>query len=418
MALIDTYKEYIEIYNQHRNNGDNASAARVANEIIKIAKSESARSDIPKQICDYYASTSAPVREWLASVSMVVPKQARSAGTETEQRDWFDAEVPKLTMRDVAGLGELKQTIMVNVLAPLSPKYSPIYFKYRKDVGVQLLMYGPPGTGKTHLVRCLAGTLGCKIAVVQVKDFMANLVGDGAKIIAEVFEQAKQYEKCIIFFDEIDALAASRDDDESRHTKEQLTTLLTQMDGFTSAVKPGQIRIIIAATNRPWVLDSAVKRGGRFETQMYVPLPDFEARARLVELALGKDESIKKRLDIPCAPDVTIEWLANKFDGFSGGDIKAICKMISNRPMLREICALRDENIRIDDCITREDCNAVIDNYINSITNEMLIAFDAYGANMSYADYIAYYMPKAKAARLRGDFVPPYVLRWLDENDF
>lgn len=107
---------------------------------------------------------------------------------------------------------------------------------------------------------------------------MANLVGDGAKIIAEIFEQAKRYDKCIIFFDEIDAIAASRDDDESRHTKEQLTTLLTYMDGFMSGTRKNQIRIIIAATNRPLDIDSAVKRGGRFETQIYVPLPDYDAR--------------------------------------------------------------------------------------------------------------------------------------------
>lgn len=420
-SIMESYKEFIALYNQYRNAGDATSALRMAREIDKIAKSQCARKDLPQQIIDYYVSSAAPVREWMASVN-VKPVQSANGSSLSESEDkikstdWFGADVPNLTMRDVAGLQQLKDEFKVNIFAPLSPKYAPIYRKYRKDVGLQILMYGPPGCGKTHIVKCLAGSLKCKIAVVQVKDVMANLVGDGAKIIAEIFEQAKKLDNCIIFFDEIDAIAASRDDDESRHTKEQLTTLLTNMDGFTSSTKPGQIRIIIAATNRPWVLDSAVKRGGRFDTQIYVPLPDFDARARLIELALGKDESVKDRIDVPCADDVTVEWLAEKFEGFSGGDIKAVCRQIINRPLKREIESLGKTGRVVSDRITREDCECVMNGYINSITDEMLFAYDAYAANMDLDEYIALYESKAREALANGLRLPAHVMRWLGEN--
>lgn len=420
-TIMDSYKEFISLYNQYRNTGNNADAIRMARKIDEIARSQCAREDIPKQFKEYYLSSSAPVREWLAEVNIgnTAKKKAESFDSEDKIKstDWFGADIPKLTMRDVAGLQDLRNEFLVNIFAPISPKYSPIYRKYRKEVGLQILMYGPPGCGKTHIVKCLAGSLGCKIAVVQIKDVMANLVGDGAKIIAEIFEQAKKYDKCIIFFDEIDAIAASREDDESRHTKEQLTTLLTNMDGFTSATKPGQIRIIIAATNRPWILDSAVKRGGRFETQIYVPLPDLAARIKLIELALGKDTSISERVDVPCAEDVTVEWLAKKLDGYAGADIKAVCKQIINRPLRREIEYYRDHDIRKDDCITREDCEEVISKYINAITDDMLFNYDAYASNMAVSEYLKLYEPIARDSKEKGLPLPGHVLRWLDWLD-
>ncbi len=339
----------------------------------------------------------------LQSGKLQISRQTSSEkkiGVDAKAINWFSAEIPKNTLDDVAGLADVKTEFIINILAPLSSRYRSIYDKYRSDMGLQILLYGPPGTGKTHIVKCLAGQLGAKIAVVQIKDIMANLVGDGAKIIAEIFEQAKRYDKCIIFFDEIDAIAASRDDDESRHTKEQLTTLLTYMDGFMSGTRKNQIRIIIAATNRPWILDSAVKRGGRFETQIYVPLPDYDARKKLVEINLSKPP-------VPRAEDVTIEWLAERFEGYAGADIKAICKQIAGRPLRREIESMRAGRA-VADRITRADCEVVMSKYINSITDEMLIQFDAYRQNRTFDEYVRILETKKE------EELEPYVRRWLD----
>lgn len=416
-ALMESYKEFILLYNDYRKSEDLQSALRMAREIEKIAKNQSARSDLPKQIKAFYATTSAPVREWLASIkiSAYVTKTSGNDSVDTiRNTDWFDAEIPKLSMRDVAGLKDLRDEFLVNVFAPISPKYAPIFQKYRgSDMGFQILLYGPPGCGKTFIVKCLAGTLGCKIAVVKVKDIMANLVGDGAKIIDTIFEQAKKFDKSIIFFDEFDAVAADRDDDESRHSKEQLATLLTKMDGFTAMTKPGQIRIIVAATNRPWILDSAIKRGGRFENQFYVPLPDFDARKKLIEIALGKDNS-SHRIDVPCAENVTVDWLAEKLEGYAGADIKAICKQIVNRPLRREIEFYRDHGKNCSDFVTQQDCLDVIGTFINGVTDEMLFSYDAYMANMSVSDYLKLFKPKALADNAAGKNLPPHVMRWLE----
>ncbi len=384
---IDIVGQYVQDYNDARAANDVDKAIHFGRLAVRDATDELKKPNLNATHRDYYKRVISNINEFLANPVASVPAKA-SAQAQSEDKikttDWFAAPVPNLTLNDIAGLQDVKNEFVVNIFAPLYPKYSDIYKKYRgSELGLQVLLFGPPGTGKTHTVKCLAGELGCKIAVVQIKDVMANLVGDGAKIIAEIFEQANQYDRSIIFFDEIDAIASSREGDDSRHTKEQLTTLLTYMDGFTSKTKPGQIRIVIAATNRPWALDSAVKRGGRFDTQIYIPLPDTDARRQLVRIALGKDEKIKNRVDVPCDSDVTVDWLTERFVGYSGADIKAVCRQAVGRPLRREILALSRGKPQ-SDCVRREDFEWAFSRYINSITDEALMQFDAYKMNMEY----------------------------------
>ncbi|MBO5362802.1 MAG: ATP-binding protein, partial [Clostridia bacterium] len=218
-----------------------------------------------------------------------------------------------------------------------------------------------------------------------------------------------------IFFDEIDAIAASREGEDSRHTKEQLTTLLTNMDGFTSKTKPGQIRIVIAATNRPWALDSAVKRGGRFDTQIYVPLPDPDAREQLVRLALGQDGNVKNRVKVPCASDVTLDWLVERFEGYAGADIKAICRQAVSRPLRREILSRMNGEWKAD-CVTRADFEEIFSRYINSITDESLMRFDAYRMNMEYdREYLRVKCEQIIRRLWTKDVIEQYELRWFKE---
>lgn len=385
-AAIDRVAQYVLAYNKAIEENDIARATDMGKLAVRDANEELKKTNLPETNRQYYQRVVTSIGEFLANPSAAITKAVVSGRTDSTDKikstDWFGSPIPNLGMKDIAGLKNVRDEFVVNVFAPMSPEYSDIYRRYRGDErGLQILLFGAPGTGKTHVVKCLAGEMKCKIAVVQIKDVMANLVGDGAKIISEIFEQAKQYDRCIIFFDEIDAIAASREDEDSRHTKEQLTTLLTNMDGFTSQARPDQIRIVIAATNRPWALDSAVKRGGRFSTQLYVPLPDYEAREYLIKRALGMDERVKNRVEVPCAPDVTLEWLVERTEGFAGADIKAICRQAVGKPMKREILS-RVSGKHVKDCVTQSDFNEVFDNYINSITNESLMQFDAYAMNM------------------------------------
>jgi len=376
----ESFDSLVSLFNTAIEEKNTSAAIYLGKELITIADKQCARDSINPQMKKYFSENKNKVKIHLDNINR---------SFDVEEKKWFSHDVPSYTLGDVIGLDNVTDEFMVNVLAPASPKYIHVYKKYRgSQFGAQILLYGPPGTGKTFLVKCLAGHLGCHIAVVQTKEILANLVGDAEKNMAAVFEEAGKYDKCIIFFDEIDAIAASRDDDESRHTKGVLTTMLTYMDGFKCDVSNGQLRIIIAATNRPWILDPALKRGGRFETQIYVSLPNIDAREQFVERAFGKDKSVKNRVDVPCSEDVSIRWLAEKLDGMAGADINAVCRQIINRPLRREIEALYHRNESKADFVTREDCEAVIGKYINGITEETKLRFDAYSAGMELADYL------------------------------
>ena len=414
--------QYVRAYNEAVEAGDVENAKFYGLRAIRDAKDEMQKPGLLEQSRYEYQRIVERIQPFLDN-PVIEKKKAVSGrgGANSEEdkiksTDWFAAPIPDLSFKHIAGLEDVRHEFIFNIFAPTEAAYADIYQKYRgKECGLQVLLYGPPGTGKTHVVKCLAGQMGCKIAVVQIKDVMANLVGDGAKIIAEIFEQAKQYDKCIIFFDEIDAIAASREGDDSRHTKEQLTTLLTNMDGFTSKAKPGQIRIVIAATNRPWALDSAVKRGGRFDTQIYVPLPDPDARRQLVRLALGQDEDVENRVPVPCAEDVTLDWLVERFEGYAGADIKAICRQAVSRPLRREILARMNGEWK-PDCVTREDFDDVFSRYINSITDESLMWFDAYRMNMEYdAEYARVKCEQIIKNLWRKDAIEQYELRWFKD---
>ncbi len=393
-TMQDTFREYIKLFNSAVEVGDSATAIRNGKKLLQIADAQLSSSTCSPADINFYQVSSQKVREYLADMATnIAGGGGNSQSKETKPHKWFSSEVPKLTLNDIAGLEEVKEAFTVNVLAPLSKKYAEIYRKYRGDMtSTQILLYGPPGGGKTFTVQALAGTLNCHIAVIHVKDILANLVGDAEKRVAEIFEEASKYKRCIIFIDEIDGLAASRDADDSKNTKGILVTLLTMMDGFKSNAKPGHQRIIIAATNRPWILDSAIKRGGRFETQIYIPLPDEDARAQLVRLALRMDEN--NITDIPLDKDVTIEYLVDSLEDMSGADIKAVIKQIVNKPLKREIEHYRETGEILSDCVTRADCENVMATYINCVTDEMRLKFDAYGANMDYEEYLQFLYDK------------------------
>lgn len=214
----------------------------------------------------------------------------------------------KITFTDVAGIEEAKEEVTEIIDFLKDPqKFQKLGGKIPKGV----LLVGPPGAGKTLLAKAIAGEAGVPFFSISGSDFVEMFVGVGASRVRDLFEQAKKNSPCIIFIDEIDAVGRHRGaglgggHDEREQT---LNQLLVELDGFD----PNEGIIIIAATNRPDVLDPALLRPGRFDRQVVVPQPDVKGRLEIIKVHIKK---------IPLDEDVNLETLARGTPGFSGADL-------------------------------------------------------------------------------------------------
>jgi len=214
----------------------------------------------------------------------------------------------RVTFEDVAGIDEAKQDLQEIVEFLRDPqKFQRLGGRIPRGV----LLVGPPGTGKTLTAKAVAGEANVPFFTISGSDFVEMFVGVGASRVRDMFEQAKKNAPCIIFIDEIDAVGRHRGaglgggNDEREQT---LNQLLVEMDGF----EPNEGIIIIAATNRPDVLDPALLRPGRFDRQIVVPNPDVNGREKILKVHARK---------VPLAPDVDLKIIARGTPGFSGADL-------------------------------------------------------------------------------------------------
>ena len=220
----------------------------------------------------------------------------------------MSVDAPKITFRDVAGVDEAVQELHeIKEFLENPKKFQALGARIPKGV----LLYGPPGTGKTLLARAVAGEAGVPFFSISGSDFVEMFVGVGASRVRDLFEQAKQNSPCIIFMDEIDAVGRHRGagmgggHDEREQT---LNQLLVEMDGFEMKDNI----ILIAATNRPDILDPALLRPGRFDRQVVVDRPDRKGRKQILEVhTRGK----------PLAKAIDLDALAGQTPGFTGADL-------------------------------------------------------------------------------------------------
>jgi hypothetical protein len=224
-----------------------------------------------------------------------------------EQLGQFEAEIerPKTTFHDVGGMDSVKEEIRMKIILPLE---QPEMFRaYGKKVGGGILMYGPPGCGKTYLARATAGEVKAGFLSIGISDVLDMWIGSSEKNLHELFEQARRNRPCVLFFDEVDALGASRADMRHSGGRHLINQFLAELDGVDA---DNEGVLILAATNAPWHLDNAFRRPGRFDRIVFVPPPDVTARSAIVRLLLtGKPTD-----------NVDFDQIAKKTADFSGAD--------------------------------------------------------------------------------------------------
>ena len=220
-----------------------------------------------------------------------------------------DAERPEVTFQDVGGMEALKEEIRRKLIYPMQKP--ELYAAYGKRAGGGLLLYGPPGCGKTHLARATAGEVDAGFLAIGLHDVLDMWIGESEKRLHGVFETARELAPCVLFFDEVDALGASRSDLRQSGGRHVINQFLSELDGVGS---DNDGVLVLAATNAPWHLDSAFRRPGRFDEIVFVPPPDRSARAEILALLLRDRPTAKLDLDA----------VAKKTDQFSGADLRAV----------------------------------------------------------------------------------------------
>ncbi|MET1159863.1 MAG: CDC48 family AAA ATPase [Thermoprotei archaeon] len=231
-------------------------------------------------------------------------------------------EVPEVHWSDIGGLEDVKQQLKEAVEWPM--KHPEVFEKMGIETPKGILLFGPPGTGKTLLAKAVATESGANFIAVRGPEILSKWVGESEKAIREIFRRARQVAPAVIFFDEIDSIAPARGSRfDSGVTDRIVNQLLTEMDG----IEPLRRVVVIAATNRPDILDPALLRPGRFDRLIYVPPPDFKARLEIFKVHTRK---------MPLADDVDFEELARRTEGYTGADIAAVCREAA-------LLALREE---------------------------------------------------------------------------
>ena len=258
-------------------------------------------------------------------------------------------EVPEVRWDDIGGLDDVKQELREAVEWPLR---HPEYFR---EMGIEppkgVLLYGPPGCGKTLLAKAVANESEANFVSVKGPEVLSKWVGESERAIREIFRKARQASPCVVFFDEVDSIAPRRGlrGGDSGVTDRIVNQLLTEMDGITKL----EGVVVLAATNRPDILDPALLRPGRFDRIVYVPPPDKKARLEIFKVHTRR---------MPLAEDVDLEELAERTEGFTGADIAALCREAAmtvlrevGRPSKVEMRHFKKALERVEPSISKED---------------------------------------------------------------
>jgi SpoVK/Ycf46/Vps4 family AAA+-type ATPase len=235
------------------------------------------------------------------------------ANDDTDDADVVRLLAPaaaKITFKDVGGLSAVKKTIHRKIILPFQKP--SLFERFKKRAGGGILFYGPPGCGKTLLARATAGEVDAAFFSVSIADVLDMYIGESERKLRAIFEKARQDAPAVLFFDEIEALGGKRQYSREGTSAKIVSQFLAEMDGFA---QNNQGVLVLGATNVPWAVDPAFRRPGRFDRVVFIPPPDQEARASILELLLAER---------PTAGDIDVRTLAERTSGFSGADLREL----------------------------------------------------------------------------------------------
>ncbi|MCF0125113.1 MAG: AAA family ATPase [Clostridia bacterium] len=243
----------------------------------------------------------------------------------------------KITFDSIAGLNEAKETFKDKVVLPF--EHPELFEKFGKKAGGGILLYGLPGTGKTMFAEAASNELNALFISIKCSDIKSKWYGESEQKVKSIFTKARNAKRAIIFFDEFEAIGSKRTDDANNGNNDLVPQILAEMQGVGSSKNDATI-MVIAATNKPWAIDSAFMRPGRFDEKIYIPLPDYDARVALFKLQLE---------NIPVSEDLDYNYLAKITEGFNGADIKEVCEKLKMSAIKDSLEKNEEQTIGMDD---------------------------------------------------------------------
>ena len=242
-----------------------------------------------------------------------------------------------IRFKDIAGLNEAKEAFKEKVILPF--EHPELFKKFGKKAGGGILLYGLPGTGKTMFAEAASNELNALFLSIKCSDIKSKWYGESEQNIKNIFDKARKAKRAIIFFDEFEAIGAKRTDNSENGNNDLVPEILAEMQGVGTNNSNCTI-MVIAATNKPWAIDSAFLRPGRFDEMIYIPLPDFESRKKLFELQLSK---------LPVADDLDYDYLVKITEGFNGADIIEVCEKLKMSAIKDSLAKGSEQTIGMDD---------------------------------------------------------------------
>lgn len=292
-------------------------------------------------------------------VDLIVNTSEDMGDGEKNSKPTSSKKPTQISFDDIAGLEDAKRAFREKVINAFEHK--ELYEKYGKKVGGGILLYGLPGTGKTMFAEAASNETESLFLDIKCSDIKSKWYGESESKVKSIFEKARKAKRAIIFFDEFEAIGAKRTEDCTSGNNDLVPQILVEMQGYGSNSATSTV-LVIAATNKPWAIDSAFLRPGRFDEKIYIPLPDFEARKKMFEIKLHSIP--QKGLDY--------DYLAQITDGFNGADIGAFCDKLKMIVINRSIETNEEYPIEMSDVEVVKD---MIKSSVSQEDVELLLEF-------------------------------------------